>query len=74
MAMESRQVSEHQIGLLDYVRVLWRHGWLIAGLCILSVLATLIVTLRSPKVYESTATLLAPKEGKIGRASCRERV
>jgi len=61
--MESRQVSEHQIGLLDYVRVLWRHGWLIAGLCILSVLATLIVTLRSPKIYESTATLLAPKEG-----------
>src|SRR3989454_83701 len=63
MAMESPQVSEHQIGLLDYVRVVWRRAWLIAGLCVLSVLATLVVTLRSPKVYESTATLLAPKEG-----------
>src|SRR2546426_6922652 len=63
VAMESRQVSEHQIGLLDYVRVLWRHGWLISGLCVLWVLVTLVVTLRSPKIYESTATLLAPKEG-----------
>ena len=45
---------------------LWRNariGWLITGLCVLSVLVTLVVTLRSPKIYESTATLLAPKEG-----------
>jgi len=61
--MESRAVGEHQIGVLEYVRVLWRHWWLVAGLCALAVLVTFIVTASRPKVYESTATLLAPKEG-----------
>ena len=50
LPLESPQVSEHQIGLLDYVRVVWRRAWLIAGLCVLSVLATLYPSWRASRL------------------------
>ena len=52
--------------LRDYVAVVWRHKWLIVGIWFVVVLATLVITIKTPKVYESTATLLAPKEGAGG--------
>ena len=57
------RIEEDEVNLLDYVGVVWRHGWLIVGLCVVAVVTTFGVTVTTPKVYESTATLLAPKEG-----------
>ena len=52
-----------EINLLDYWWVIWKYKWVIIGLCSVSVIAALIFGLRSPKIYESTATILTPKEG-----------
>ena len=48
--------------LLDYVARVWRRRWLVGGLCVATVLVTFVVTIRMPKIYESTAAMLAPKE------------
>ena len=70
-AMKERDRVQDNIGsaerdemtLLDYALVFWRYGWLIGAICFVTIVAAFILTVRSPKVYESTATLLAPKEG-----------
>lgn len=63
-AQEKVVAAEHEeMTLLDYALVFWRYGWLIAGICVVTIVASFIMTVRTPKVYESTATLLAPKEG-----------
>jgi len=54
---------EEEVNLLDYWRVIWKNKGLIIGLCFTSVLAALVFSLLSPKIYESTVTILAPKEG-----------
>ena len=51
-----------EINLLDYWRVVWKYKWLIVGLCFVSVLTAMILGLSSPKIYESSATVLIPKE------------
>ncbi|MBI3990038.1 MAG: hypothetical protein HY347_10540 [candidate division NC10 bacterium] len=65
MEEPGRQIPpyEEEVNLLDYWRVIWKRKTLIIGLCFTSVLATLAFSLRSPKIYESTATILVPKEG-----------
>jgi tyrosine-protein kinase Etk/Wzc len=42
--------------------VIWRYRWLISLLCLMTLLTVLVITLTSPKLYESTTTLLSPKE------------
>lgn len=49
-----------------YGRVVGSRWKLIGGLCLVTVLATSGVSVFSTKVYESTATVLAPKEGAVG--------
>ena len=56
------RVEEDDTSLLDYVLVVWRHLRLIGGLCLAAVATTLVVSASSVKIYESTATVLAPKE------------
>jgi len=48
---------------VDYVLVVWRRRWMVLGLVGLVLLATLLVSMISPRVYESTASVIAPKEG-----------
>lgn len=60
--------ADDELDLLGYVAVLWRYGWMIVGLCVLAVVVTGVVSLRTPKVYESTATLLGPRESTSGGA------
>jgi uncharacterized protein involved in exopolysaccharide biosynthesis len=55
--------DDDEINLLDYWRVIWKYKWLIGGLCSVSVIAALIFSLLSPKIYESKVTILTPKEG-----------
>jgi uncharacterized protein involved in exopolysaccharide biosynthesis len=55
-----------EINLLDYWRVLWKRRWIIAGLCAAAVIAAMLLSLGMPPIYESTATILPPAEGKDG--------
>ena len=63
---EAVRAGGDEATLLDYGGVVWRYKWLILAVCIVAGLGTLVVTLRTPKVYESTVTLLTPKEGGAG--------
>lgn len=70
--MEAERLSrpeDEEVNLLDCWRVLWKRRKLIGGLCLASVLAALVFSLRMPKIYESTASILAPKEEVGGFAS-----
>src|SRR5882672_2717586 len=59
MAVEGRG----PVLFVDYVMVVWRHVWLVVGICVVVVAVVATITLKTPKVYESTATLLVPREG-----------
>ena len=59
-------MSEEPAPIVRYGVVMWHHRWMIAGICTATVLVTLLVTLQLPKIYQSTATLIAPKEGSAG--------
>lgn len=61
---EVRQAKapEPELTLLDYVAAVWRHRWLVVGLCFVTVLVTFVLTIRMQKIYEATGTILAPKE------------
>jgi len=65
-AADQRPYDEDEINLLDYWRVIWKYKWLIGVLCSISVVAAMVFGLLSPKIYESTATMLIPKEGRGG--------
>jgi uncharacterized protein involved in exopolysaccharide biosynthesis len=54
------------VTLADYVIVLWRYRWIILGTTALCFIAALVISKVTPKVYQSTATVLAPREGESG--------
>jgi uncharacterized protein involved in exopolysaccharide biosynthesis len=59
----SRQrYDDEEVNLLDYWRVVRKHLRLIVALYAIAVLATMGYSLWLPKIYESTATILAPDE------------
>jgi tyrosine-protein kinase Etk/Wzc len=49
--------------LLDLARMVWRRWRLVAALCLAAAVLTFGASRLLPKVYESTTTLVAPKEG-----------
>ena len=53
---------QEDASLAEYVAVAWRRRWLIAAVCVVSILAALTYALRTPRTYESTTTILIPKE------------
>jgi len=61
-AANQRPYDEDEINLLDYWRVIWKYKWLIGILSSTSVVAAMIFGLLSPQIYQSTATILIPKE------------
>ncbi len=59
----SRQrYDDEEINLLDYWRVVRKHLRLIVALYVIAVLAALGYSLWAPKIFKSTATILAPDE------------
>src|SRR3989442_7637903 len=66
VASSEVSVDEHDASLLDYALIVRRHLRLIGGLCLAALAGTLMVSVLSQKIYESTATVLAPKEGGAG--------
>ena len=49
--------------LVGSVLVVWRYLWMILSLFAAALLVTAVVSLKLPRVYESTAAVIAPKEG-----------
>ena len=64
METTSRQVRrEDEVTLLDYWRVMRKHGLMIMGITCVSVVAAGFTSyFLMTKIYESRATILAPKE------------
>ncbi len=56
------RMAEGEINVLGYLALMWRYRKLILSSSVAVTLATAVVTLITPKVYESTASLLVPKE------------
>jgi len=56
--------AESETTFLDYVEVVWKRKWLIFAICfsLMSVVCTM--SLLSPKIYESTASVLPQMESK----------
>jgi uncharacterized protein involved in exopolysaccharide biosynthesis len=52
-----------EMNLVTYAVVVWRHRWMIAAICVLAVGTAVVVSKLLPKTFQSTATVLAPKEG-----------
>jgi len=57
----SERVDE--VSLVEYALIVWSRRWLVAMLCVISITATFVVSKILPKTYQSTATVLSPKEG-----------
>jgi tyrosine-protein kinase Etk/Wzc len=57
-----RKFDDEEVNLLDYWRVVRKHIRLIIVLYVIAVLATMGYSLWTPKIYEATATVLAPDE------------
>lgn len=62
-AHSERPVADAEFDILGSALVVWRHRWLIGVVCLVAVLATFGATVTKPKVYESSAALLVPREG-----------
>jgi len=70
MSPEARdEWQEDEVNLLDYWRVLKKRGWMILGLTFVSVFVAGFYTyFMMTKIYESKASILAPKESGGGGA------
>ena len=60
---DRRSEPVDEVSFVEYVLIVWGRRWLIAVLCIGSVIGAFVVSKILPKTYQSTATVLAPKEG-----------
>jgi uncharacterized protein involved in exopolysaccharide biosynthesis len=71
MNAETREEwQDDEINLLDYWRVLKKRGWMILGLTIVSAFAAGYYSyFILPKIYESKASILAPRESGGGGAN-----
>ncbi len=51
-----------EINLLDYFSVVLKYRWMVLSICVIAVVTTGIISLRSPKMYSAYATLVPPIE------------
>jgi uncharacterized protein involved in exopolysaccharide biosynthesis len=58
--LPSRAANEEGIYLLDYLLVIWRHRWMIAGLSLVAMGATVGNMLMTPRYYRASATIVPP--------------
>ncbi len=70
MSADPRDVREiegarrdDELGLLDMASMVWRRWRLVVAVCAVAAIVTFAVSKLMPKFYESTATVVAPKEG-----------
>jgi tyrosine-protein kinase Etk/Wzc len=65
-AAAARTRDDDEINLTQWIRIATRYWWLIGGVVVSAVLLTFIVTSRATKMYESTTTLITPRESTTG--------
>ncbi len=56
----ARLAVDDEIDLFDYLRVIWRYRWIILVLCIVAMSLTVATSLRTPRQFQSTATIVPP--------------
>jgi tyrosine-protein kinase Etk/Wzc len=61
--MTAQPSGSEELTLLDLARMIWRRWQFVAILCLSAAVLAFGVSKLLPKVYESTATLVVPKEG-----------
>jgi uncharacterized protein involved in exopolysaccharide biosynthesis len=61
--MTAQPSGSDELTLLDLTLMVWRRWRLVVALCVAAAVLTFGVSKLMPKVYESTATLVVPKEG-----------
>src|SRR3989475_10787329 len=54
---------DDEVNLPDYILVVWRYRWVVFGVVLVALVLTFVLTLMTPRVHESSAALIAPKEG-----------
>jgi len=54
---------DDELSLLDMAYMVWRRWRLVVAVCAVAAIVTFAVSKLMPKFYESTATVVAPKEG-----------
>ncbi|MFC1652404.1 Wzz/FepE/Etk N-terminal domain-containing protein [Planctomycetota bacterium] len=59
-------VSSDEINLLDYLRVIFRHCWLISGITLVAMAATVLWSLRQPRMYQATTSIVPPISSQPG--------
>lgn len=57
------EVSGEEASLVDHARVIWRYRWVVFSLCLVALAAAFLITIRTPRIYEATVTLIVPREG-----------
>ena len=55
-------LREDEVDLIDYLLVIWRHRWMILVLTIVAMAVTVALMLRTPRRYQSVATIVPPVE------------
>jgi uncharacterized protein involved in exopolysaccharide biosynthesis len=67
--MRDSAESGDEVTFGDLASMVWRRRWLVAALCFVAAFGTFAMSRVMPKWYESTATLVTPKEGSGGLLS-----
>ncbi|MBN2132983.1 MAG: hypothetical protein JW741_26015, partial [Sedimentisphaerales bacterium] len=52
--------DEQEIDLIDYLLVIWRHRWMILLLTVVAMGVTVVLMLRTPRCYQSSAAIVPP--------------
>ena len=71
------KLSEDEINLIDYFRVIFKYRRMILCICGIAVVTTAIVSLLMPKIYSATASIVPPmdilqKDAQLGQLGAME--
>jgi uncharacterized protein involved in exopolysaccharide biosynthesis len=56
----AKLAADDEVDLLDYLRVIWRHRWMILVLCLVAMSVTVVVSFLKPREYQSAVTIVPP--------------
>ncbi len=62
---EQSPLQEQEVSLMDYIRIIMQYRWLILGIFSIVMIATIIYTYNSPKIFQASAKVIM-EEKKAG--------